>query len=100
MFKFHLPDASIALARATLDTEVPRFVFASTNLVYGSGAHNSPSREEDELRPGFPYPQTKVTAEEALLRLHREKGLGLCIVLYGLVLSMVNMIPMSQNFCQ
>ncbi|MDQ0875666.1 nucleoside-diphosphate-sugar epimerase [Paenibacillus sp. V4I3] len=80
-------DASIALASAALDAEVPRFVFASTNLVYGSGAGapNRPSREEDELRPGFPYPQTKVAAEEALLRLHREKGLGLRILRFGFV---------------
>ncbi|NOU87498.1 NAD-dependent epimerase/dehydratase family protein [Paenibacillus sp. LMG 31460] len=80
-------DASIALASAALDAEVPRFVFASTNLVYGSGAGapNRPSREEDELRPGFPYPQTKVAAEEALLRLHREKGLGLHILRFGFV---------------
>jgi nucleoside-diphosphate-sugar epimerase len=32
------------------------------------------------LQPAFPYPQTKKIAEEALLKLHREKGLGLRIV--------------------
>lgn len=78
-------EASIALAHAALDAEVPRFVFASTNLVYGAGVHNRPSREEDELRPGFPYPQTKVEAEETLLRLHRENGLGLRILRFGFV---------------
>ncbi|WP_239717388.1 NAD(P)-dependent oxidoreductase [Paenibacillus sp. 19GGS1-52] len=31
-------------------------------------------------RPAFPYPQSKVEAEEALLQLHREQGLGLRIV--------------------
>ncbi|MCK9857607.1 NAD-dependent epimerase/dehydratase family protein [Paenibacillus sp. ATY16] len=30
-------EATVALANATLDAGVPRFVFASTNLVYGSG---------------------------------------------------------------
>ncbi|WP_235550977.1 NAD-dependent epimerase/dehydratase family protein [Paenibacillus sp. Soil787] len=78
-------EASIALASAALDADVPRFVFASTNLVYGAGIHNRPSREEDVLRPAFPYPQTKATAEESLLRLHREKGLGLRIVRFGFV---------------
>lgn len=73
-------DGSIALARAALAADVPRFVFASTNNVYGSGNRSRPNREEDELRPAFPYPQSKAEAEAALLRLHREQGLGLRIV--------------------
>lgn len=73
-------DASISLAEAALKAEVPRFVFASTNLVYGVGNTSGPSRENDPLQPAFPYPQTKKIAEEALLQLHREKGLGLRIV--------------------
>ncbi|MEF2965899.1 NAD(P)-dependent oxidoreductase [Paenibacillus sp. M1] len=73
-------DASIALAHAALKAEVPRFVFTSTNLVYGSGNQSRPSREDDELRPVLPYPQTKAVAEDALLRLHRDKGLGLRIL--------------------
>ncbi len=73
-------NASIALATAALQAGVPRFVFASTNLVYGSGSQPRPSHEDDELRPAFLYPQTKATAEEALLQLHAEKGLGLRIV--------------------
>ncbi|NHN34534.1 NAD-dependent epimerase/dehydratase family protein [Paenibacillus agricola] len=73
-------DGSIALARAALQADVPKFVFSSTNNVYGSGNHSRPNREDDELRPAFPYPQTKVAAEAALLQLHREQGLGLRIV--------------------
>lgn len=73
-------EASIALAQAALNAEVPRFVFASTNLVYGPGGPSRPSREEDGLRPALPYPQTKAAAEEALRRLHAEQGLGLRIV--------------------
>lgn len=73
-------DGSIALARAALMAEVPRFVFSSTNNVYGSGQHPRPNREDDEPRPAFPYPQSKVEAEAALLRLHREQGLGVRIL--------------------
>ncbi|MEW9702506.1 NAD-dependent epimerase/dehydratase family protein [Paenibacillus sp. SI8] len=78
-------DGSMALARAALKADVPRFVFASTNLVYGSGNAPRPSREDDELRPIFLYPQTKVAAEEALLQLHNEQGLGLRIVRFAFV---------------
>ncbi|MDF2684815.1 MAG: NAD-dependent epimerase/dehydratase [Brevibacillus sp.] len=78
-------DASIALAGAALKANVPKFVFASTNLVYGASEHSRPSRENDELRPAFPYPQTKAAAEEDLLRLHREKGLGLRILRFAFV---------------
>lgn len=73
-------DGSIVLARAALQADVPRFVFSSTNNVYGSGNRSRPNREDDELRPAFPYPQSKVEAEAALLQLHREQGLGLRIV--------------------
>lgn len=73
-------DASLALAHAALKADVPRFVFTSSNLVYGSGNHSRPNREDDELRPSTPYPQTKAVAEDALLRIHREHGLGLRIL--------------------
>lgn len=73
-------DASIILAKAALEAHVPRFVFASTNLVYGDNTKNRPSRENDTLMPIQAYPKTKANAEEALLQLHRERGLGLRIV--------------------
>lgn len=73
-------DGSIALAKAVLEAEVPRFVFASTNNVYGSGSNAGPSQEDDELKPAFAYPQSKAKAEAALLQLHHEQGLGLRIV--------------------
>lgn len=73
-------DASIALARAALKADVPRFVFTSTNLVYGPFNYSRPSQEDDELRPSLPYSRTKAEAEEALLRLHNEHGLGLRII--------------------
>ncbi|MFC4810137.1 NAD-dependent epimerase/dehydratase family protein [Paenibacillus sp. GCM10023250] len=73
-------DGSIALGRAALQAGVPRFVFSSTNRVYGSGRRSRPNREDDELKPAFAYPQSKAEAEAALLRLHREEGLGLRII--------------------
>lgn len=78
-------DGTIALAHAVLDAGVPRFVFSSTNNVYGSGGHSRPNQEDDELRPGFTYPETKVEAESALSKLHREEGLGLRIVRFPFI---------------
>ncbi|WP_400246196.1 NAD-dependent epimerase/dehydratase family protein [Niallia sp. JL1B1071] len=78
-------DGSIALAQAALKAEVPRFVFASTNNVYGAGNYSRPNHEDDEVRPAFPYPQTKAEAEAALLRLHHEQGLGLRIIRFPFI---------------
>lgn len=73
-------DGTTALARATLQAGVRRFVFISTNNVYGSADRSRPNREDDELNPAFAYPISKAEAETALLNLHRELGLGLRIV--------------------
>ncbi|MFZ4450764.1 NAD-dependent epimerase/dehydratase family protein [Salibacterium aidingense] len=78
-------DGSIALAQTVLKADVPRFVFSSTNNVYGSGNHSRPNREDDEPRPAFTYPQTKVAAEDELMRLYREQGLGLRIIRFPFV---------------
>jgi nucleoside-diphosphate-sugar epimerase len=72
-------DATVALARAALAAGVSRFVFASTNLVYGPG-RGRPARESDQSRPEHQYPASKAAAERELLRLHREEGLPLRIV--------------------
>lgn len=73
--------AAVDLATATISAPVPRFVFISTNLVYGSG-RGRPLREDDEFRPAqsFPagaYPESKAAAETELFELHRTQGLGL-----------------------
>ncbi|MDO3411836.1 NAD(P)-dependent oxidoreductase [Saccharibacillus sp. CPCC 101409] len=74
-------DGAIALADAALTAEVPRFVFSSTNNVYGNANRHRPHLEDDELSPvSAAYPQSKIEAEAALLSLHREQGLGLRIV--------------------
>ena len=59
-----------SLGRAAVDAGVPRFVFASTTLVYGPG-RGRPANEDDEPRS---------VAERALLDLYHDFGLGVRIV--------------------
>lgn len=80
-------DATKALAEAALAAGVRRFVFASTNLVYGAG-HPVPQNEQAELRPagwGGPYQATKIAAEKALQELRIHDGLDLRVVRLGFV---------------
>jgi nucleoside-diphosphate-sugar epimerase len=72
-------EGALSLANAALSAGVERFVFTSTNTVYGPG-HSRPAREDDPLRPAITYPQTKVAAEQALLELYRTRGLGVRIL--------------------
>jgi nucleoside-diphosphate-sugar epimerase len=72
-------DATVELARACVAAGVGRFVFASTNLVYGPG-RGRPAHEDDEPRATGGYPGSKAAAEHALAQLHREAGLGLRVV--------------------
>jgi nucleoside-diphosphate-sugar epimerase len=71
--------AAVELGQTALAAGVRRFVLASTNLVYGPG-RGRPAREEDPPDPPHVYPATKAAAEQALLDLQREGGLGLRIV--------------------
>ncbi|MBI1881722.1 MAG: NAD(P)-dependent oxidoreductase [Chloroflexi bacterium] len=72
-------DGTLALAQAALQVGVSRFVFASTNLIYGPG-RGRPAREDDIPEPTHAYPASKIAAEQALLDLHRTQGLGLRIM--------------------
>jgi nucleoside-diphosphate-sugar epimerase len=72
-------EGTLALARASLVAGVPRFIFTSTNLVYGPG-YGKLFKEDDPLQPTTPYPMTKAAAEQSLMELHRAQGLGLRIV--------------------
>jgi nucleoside-diphosphate-sugar epimerase len=76
-------EATVALARAALDAGVERFVYVSTNQVYGPG-RGRPAVETDSPSPDRPYSATKASAERSLLGLD---GLGLRIlrppVIYG-----------------
>ncbi len=74
-------DATIALAKAALEAGVTRFVFTSTGNVYRDLKVNRPCEEDDILVPATQvYPRTKIEAEEALLKLHREQGLDVRIM--------------------
>lgn len=68
--------ATVELGRAA---GTARFVYASTNLVYGPG-NGRPAREDDDLAPAGAYPQSKAAAEQALRELWRSAGLGLRVV--------------------
>ncbi len=72
-------EGTIALARAALDSNVERFIFSSTNLVYGPG-NGKVFQETDPPRPGAPYPESKAAAEQALLEFHRTRRLDLRIL--------------------
>lgn len=73
-------DAATELGRAALAAGVSRFVFASTNLVYGR-SRGRPALEDDEPRPDpdHTYPVCKAAAERELLRLP-EEGLPVRVV--------------------
>lgn len=75
---------TIALAHAALNAGVSRFIFASTNLVYGPG-NGKLFQEDDVPQPEASYPITKAAAEQALMELHRKRGLGLRILRFAFV---------------
>ena len=68
------------IARACLKCDVERLVHVSTVTVYGQ----TPDGDLDETRPreptGDPYGDSKLEAEEILLRMHGEEGLPVTIV--------------------
>jgi nucleoside-diphosphate-sugar epimerase len=63
-------EGTLALAHAAQQAGVSRFIYASTNLVYGPG-RGWPALEDNQRQPpaGSAYPVTKSTAEQALLAL-------------------------------
>jgi nucleoside-diphosphate-sugar epimerase len=71
--------ATVELARGALAAGVERFVFATTNLVYGPG-RGRPAREDDPLAPTGDYPRSKAVAEGALMSLHDRDGLGVRVL--------------------
>jgi nucleoside-diphosphate-sugar epimerase len=77
---------AVNLARASMQAGVERFVYCSTNQVYGPG-RGRPALETDEPQPDRPYSITKTAAERSLLDLHETEGLALRIfrppVIYG-----------------
>ena len=74
-------DGARALARAAQEAGVARFVYISTNLVYGHGRGRL-ARESDEPQPLLDnfYPTGKLAAEGALEELYRSKPETLAIL--------------------
>ncbi len=74
-------EGTLALARAARQTGVSKFIYISTNLVYGPG-RGRPIREDDEPRPPSDrfYPITKLAAERALAQFYRDQAAALCIL--------------------
>jgi nucleoside-diphosphate-sugar epimerase len=70
---------TVHLARAGLAARVTRFVFASTSLVYASGL-NRPACESDPVQPAWPYPASKLAAEQSLLGMQRDDGLDVRVL--------------------
>jgi nucleoside-diphosphate-sugar epimerase len=62
-------DGTIALARASKEAGVRRFVFASSCSMYGAAEGDVALTEDAPLRPLTPYAESKVAAEEALTEL-------------------------------
>jgi nucleoside-diphosphate-sugar epimerase len=71
----------VTLALAAQDLGIKRFIYTSTNLVYGYG-RGRPTREDDEPHPPPEnyYAATKLAGEHDLQALALEQGLPLCIL--------------------
>ena len=74
-------DGTLALAQAAQQAGVSKFIYISTNLVYGPG-HGRPIREEDEPQPSTDhfYPASKLAAERALVQFHQGHETDLSIL--------------------
>ncbi len=65
-------DGTLSLAHAAQISHASRFIYISTNLVYGPG-RGRPIREEDQPQPppGRAYPASKLAAEQELVQLYQ-----------------------------
>ncbi|MGW2256789.1 NAD-dependent epimerase/dehydratase family protein [Streptomyces sp. NPDC001780] len=84
---FHLNAlATSNVGNAALELGVPRLVFLSSAIVYGTPVH-TPIGESHPTGPFLPYGASKLAGEFALLSLHRTAGLpvviGRSFVIYG-----------------
>lgn len=77
---------TIALANASIEAGVKRFIFVSTGKVYGSDSQR-PAREDDILNMNGQkaYFASKITAENELISLHQNKGFDTRILRLGFV---------------
>jgi nucleoside-diphosphate-sugar epimerase len=74
-------DGTLALARAARQAGAAKFIYISTNLVYGPG-RGRPTRETDEPQPAPArfYPVSKLAAEGALAQFYLDQKTALCIL--------------------
>ncbi len=74
-------DGTLALARAAQQAGVSKFIYISTNLVYGPG-RGRPIREVDEPQPSADhfYPASKLAAEQALVQFYQDRETDLSIL--------------------
>src|SRR5215212_1329650 len=74
-------DGTLALARAARSNGAARFIYISTNLVYGPG-RGRPIRETDEPQPATDhfYPVSKLAAERALVQFYQDRETDLSIL--------------------
>jgi nucleoside-diphosphate-sugar epimerase len=85
-------EGTVAVARAAQESGAQRFLFASTIAALYLGADRGVQALQDSLdtdpRPAARalYARGKIATEQALLELHRERGLPLVIVRPGVVL--------------
>jgi nucleoside-diphosphate-sugar epimerase len=71
--------AAVDLGETALAAGAQRYIYASTNLVYGPG-RGRPATETDEPHPEHAYPMSKAAAERDLLDMHRSTELDVCIL--------------------
>jgi nucleoside-diphosphate-sugar epimerase len=74
-------DGTLALAQAARASGTSKFIYISTNLVYGPG-RGRPTREDDEPQPpsnNF-YPVSKLAAERALFHFYEDRRTDLCVL--------------------
>lgn len=99
-------DATLALGEQAAAEGVRRFVFSSTNLVYGAG-RGRPAVETDEPRADGmltgAYPRAKTEAEHGLLALQREGGLDVRVARLAFVYGegdphIEEALPLMQGF--
>ncbi len=84
------------LLRMLQDFEVEQFIFSSTDLVYAPSAPGQRINEDSPLQPKWPYPESKVKAEQVI---HAERGMIPTVILRiaGVYNDLCDSIPLAQQ---
>jgi UDP-glucose 4-epimerase len=78
-FRENNVEATINLAKQSIESGVKRFIFISSAAVYGE-MNDAPYKSTDEFRPRANFAKAKVEAEQALLLLFRDQSAELVII--------------------